>query len=305
VAAVVGACSGDGPVSVSVSDIFDAAPQCDAFSMMDVASEPAPGQPGAKVVLISVDGLRPDAIFYAPAPNLLALACGGAYSWRARTIEPSVTLPSHGSMMSGFLPESHKLLHNEPRGGYIAVPTVMSAARRAGKRVVLVVGKDKLIQLVPPRDFDVFVWAPDGDEDVITRALEEVRAGFDLLFVHLPAVDLIGHAQGWMSEAYLRQVAATDLALGRLLAALTPETTVIVSADHGGAGYIHWSGLAEDYHIPWVVKGPGIAPARALRSSINTQDTAATVAHVLRLELDPGAVGQLISEPWMAPDTVP
>ena len=40
--------------------------------------------------------------------------------------------------------------------------------------------------------------------------VREVAAGFDLMFVHLPMVDLTGHAQGWMSEPYLRQVTATD-----------------------------------------------------------------------------------------------
>ena len=302
VAAVVGACGGEGPPSIPVSEIFDTAPRCDAYgSASSRPASPLPGEPGAKVVLISVDGLRPDALFYAPAPNLQALACGGAYSWRARTIDHSITLPSHASMVSGFGPEAHKLFHNDLRDGYIAVPTVMSVARRAGKRVVLVVGKDKMIQLVPPEDFDVFVWTPDRDEDVIARAIEEVRAGFDLLFVHLPAVDLTGHALGWMSGDYLKQVAATDLALGGLLAALSPETTVLVSADHGGSGYIHWTGLPEDFHIPWIVKGPGVAPARPLKSAINTLDTAATVAHVLGLELDAAALGRPITEPWTAP----
>ena len=204
-----------------------------------------------------MDGLRPDAIFHAPAPNLQALACKGAYSWRARTIHPSITLPSHASMVSGFPPEKHGIFHNDLQPGYIAVPTVMSAAKQAGRKVVLVVGKEKMIQLVPPGSYDVFVWTPDLDDDVIDKAVEEVAAGFDLMFVHLPMVDLTGHAQGWMSEAYLRQVSATDAALARLLAVVPPETTIIVTADHGGSGYIHWSGAPEDVHIPWIVKGPG------------------------------------------------
>ena len=89
--------------------------------------------------------------------------------------------------------------------------------------MVLVVGKEKMIQLVPPGTYDVFVWTPDLDDDVIDKAVEEVAAGFDLMFVHLPMVDLTGHAQGWMSEPYLRQVAATDAALARLLAVVPPR----------------------------------------------------------------------------------
>jgi predicted AlkP superfamily pyrophosphatase or phosphodiesterase len=250
------------------------------------------------VVLISIDGLRPDAIFHAPAPTLQALACKGAYSWRARTIPFSITLPSHASMVSGFLPEAHMLFHNDFRPGYIAVPTVMTAARAAGKRVVLVVGKEKMIQLVPPGDYDVFVWSPDRDAPVLAKAVEEVRDGFDLLFIHLPEVDLVGHEVGWMSNAYLAQVARTDAALAPLLQALPADATVIVSADHGGAGYIHWTGVPEDMHIPWIVAGPGVRAARPLEAGINTLDTAATAAHVLGLALPAEAPGHPIEEPW-------
>jgi predicted AlkP superfamily pyrophosphatase or phosphodiesterase len=289
----------DGPQSIAVAEIFDVPPRCDPPDAPAPLAAPRPGEPGAKVVLISIDGLRPDALFLGRAPHLQALACRGAYSWRAQTIGSSYTLPSHASMLSGFLPEVHGLLHNELREGYIAVPTVMSVAKRAGKRVVLAVGKDKMIQLTPPQDFDVFVWAPDRDRAVVGVALQELPDGFDLLFVHLPQLDLVGHASGWMSRAYLTQVADTDAAVGALLAGLPGEATVIVSADHGGAGYVHWSGLAEDLHIPWIIQGPGISAGRALQSSIRTVDTAATVARVLGLTLDPAALGQPIEEPWL------
>ena len=270
-----------------------------ALAAPTLVEEPGlPGSPEAKVVVVSVDGLRPDAIAIAPAPSLLALTRRGAYSWRARTVDPSLTLPSHAAMVSGFEPADHKLTHNDLRPGYIAVPTVLSTAHAAGKRVVLVVGKEKMIQLVPPGSFDVFVWAPASDEAVIDRALEEVRDGFDLMFVHLPHVDLVGHTQGWMSAAYLQQVVKTDAAVGRLAAALPPEATLLVTADHGGAGTTHWSGRPEDLLIPWIAVGPGIPAARELVGSIRTVDTAATAAHVLGVEIGAAAPGRAVLEPW-------
>jgi predicted AlkP superfamily pyrophosphatase or phosphodiesterase len=250
------------------------------------------------VVVISVDGLRPDALFHAETPTLQALACRGAYSWQATTIALSYTVPAHASMLSGFLPEAHGLFNDDLRPGFIAVPTVMTAAHRAGKRVVLVVGKEKLVQLAPPADYDVFVSAAPRDADVIARALERLPAGFDLLFVHLPEVDLVGHAVGWMSNAYLAQVARTDRLLAGLLQALPPDATVILTADHGGSGYIHWSGRSEDQHIPWIAAGPGIRPGRALQAPVNTLDTAATVAQLLGIALPPEAPGRALMEPW-------
>lgn len=268
----------------------------------DIGAAPAeaglPGGPGAKVLLVSVDGLRPDAIFYAPAPHLLAMACRGSFTWRAQTIHPSITLPSHASMVSGFPPEAHKLFHNDLKPGYIAVPTVMSVAKEAGKRVVLVVGKEKMIQLIPPETFDTFVFTPDLDDEVISKAMLELPAGFDFMFVHLPMVDIIGHSKGWMSPEYLRQVSITDAALGRLLSVVPKDVTVIVTADHGGSGYIHWSGAPEDVSIPWIVTGPGVRRGHSMAADITTFDTAATAAYVLGLSLVPEAKGRPVLEPW-------
>jgi hypothetical protein len=255
----------------------------------------------AKVLVVSIDGLRPDAVFKAPAKQLLALACAGSYSWQARTVDPTVTIPGHASMLSGFPPEAHKIFHDDLRPGYIAVPTVMAQARRAGRRVVIVVGKEKLIQLAPPDTFDVFVWAPGGDNDVADKAIVEARAGFELMVVHFPDVDLTGHAQGWMSEPYLAQVRTTDAALGRLLEVVPPETIVIVSADHGGYGYIHWSDLPEDHYIPWIARGPGVPAGHAIAQPISTMDTAATAAQILGVKLAPGARGQPVLEALSAP----
>ena len=80
-----------------------------------------------------MDGLRPDAIFHAPAPNLQALACQGAYSWRARTIHPSITLPSHASMVSGFPPEQHGIFHNDLQPGYIEGADGAVGGQQAGR----------------------------------------------------------------------------------------------------------------------------------------------------------------------------
>jgi predicted AlkP superfamily pyrophosphatase or phosphodiesterase len=51
--------------------------------------------PSAKVVVISIDGLRPDALRQPDTPNILALLQRGASTRNARTILPSVTLASH------------------------------------------------------------------------------------------------------------------------------------------------------------------------------------------------------------------
>jgi len=263
----------------------------------DADLPPAVGS--VKVLLISIDGLRSDAIEAARATNLLALACRGARSSQARTVDPTLTLPSHASMISGHAPEAHGLLWNGWQPGHIQVPTVFGVAHAAGLRTVMVVGKDKLEQLVVPGSLDRYVFAPGGDADVVANALAEIQQGFDLMLVHLPSVDATGHSQSWMSSDYLAQVRAADDGVAQLLSAVPSHTTVIVTADHGGSGTIHWSGQPEDSLIPWIAAGPRIRRGHVVVSPVVTTDTAATIAMLLGISLSDGSIGRPVAEAFV------
>lgn len=251
-----------------------------------------------KVVLISIDGLRPDAVLQAEAPTLLRLAQTGAYSWQAQTIFPPVTLPSHASMLCGCPVEAHGLTWNDyrPREGTIQVPTIFSVARAAGLRTVLVAGKEKFQHFNSPGAVEVFVFAVNGDQDVADQAIAQVASGFDLMFVHFPNMDYFGHLSGWMSNRYLGALTRTDEAVGRLLAALPEQTTVIVTSDHGGHGLGHGSNIPEDMTIPWIVNGPGVVSNHEIATPITTLDSAATVLYVLGLEAPAEMTGVPVGE---------
>jgi hypothetical protein len=248
----------------------------------------APG----KVAIISIDGLRPDALVTVGAPNILALADRGAYSWQARTIMPSLTLPSHVSMLSGFTPDVHGIVWDEyiKERGPIPVPTLFSVARSFRRRTAVMAGKDKFTYFCEGTGSDVCAITSSGDDEVASGAVSS-RA-VDLLFVHLPDVDVNGHRTGWMSDAYLTAIRRADLAVGRIVSALPADTTVIFTADHGGHLSEHGSSEASDMTIPWIIAGPRIAKGRRLSSGIRTVDTAATAAYILGLPLQPGAAGR-------------
>jgi arylsulfatase A-like enzyme len=112
------------------------------------------------VIVISLDGLRPDAIERAPAKNLLALIREGAYCPRAETIRPSITLPSHTSMITGLDYARHGVTWNTYRPGLLKHPTFLSVAREAGKRTGFLFGKDKFRYLVREDSVDWFLGEP-------------------------------------------------------------------------------------------------------------------------------------------------
>jgi phosphopentomutase len=208
-------------------------------------------------------------------------------------------------MLSGFPPSAHGITWNDydASKGTCRVPTIFAVAHAAGLQTVMVVGKDKFKQLDIPGSIDrALVYGPN-DELISTSAVVQMSAGFDFMFVHLPETDLAGHRSGWMSPAYIEAVAGADRAVGWMLSNLTANTTVILTADHGGHDKTHGSNAASDLTIPWMVVGPRIPAGKAIQGRVSTMDTAATVAHVLGLTLSPTATGRPVMEAFSLTST--
>jgi arylsulfatase A-like enzyme len=244
-----------------------------------------------RVLIVSYDGMRPDAIALAPMPNLLGLIDQGAYTLtNAQTIDYPATLPSHASMLSGLCMDKTGIYLDKYFAymGYSQGVDIFDLAHAAGMRTVMVVGKSKLRQLAEPETTDVF--EIDYGEKAISKAVVElIPSGFDLMFVHFAGPDLRGHKYGWMSDAYLKVMRDGDVALGEILQALDDNglragTLILVTADHGGHDKSHIGTTIEDFRIPWILSGPGILH-KELTSTIGTVDTAASAAYALGLPL--------------------
>lgn len=269
---------------------------------------PTPPQRASRVLILSIDGLRPDAIQAAPMPNLLNLIqTSAAYTLNARTVLPSVTLVSHASMLGGVCPSKHGVYWNDylPALGYASGTDLFDIAHANGLRTVMHVGKEKLRQVTEPSSTDIFTYVNDRDLVVTQRLLDDFPQDFGLLFVHFPLVDGMGHVYGWMSPEQLSVAFRADEALGLILAELDArgirdETLIIVTADHGGHDTTHGSSRPEDVTIPWIASGPGVQP-KVLTTQVHTMDTAATAAFALGLPLPPEWDGVPVYEAFGLP----
>jgi hypothetical protein len=260
-----------------------------------------------RVIILSIDGLRPDAIALAPMPNLMSLMQTSAFSLSAQTVEPSVTLVSHSSMLVGVCPSKHGVDWNDyiPQNGFALGTDLFDLAHAAGLQTVMFVGKEKLQQVTEPASLDRFVYVNDRDLVVMERLLADFPQDFGVLFIHFPLVDGMGHVYGWLSPEQLSVAIRADEALGQLLAELDArglrgETLIIITADHGGHGTTHGSSMPEDMTIPWIASGPGIQP-KQLTTQIHTMDTAATAAFALGLPLPPEWDGVPVYEAFGLP----
>lgn len=265
----------------------------------------APAQVGIQhVVIITIDGLRPDALLVAEAPHLDNLIAKGSLSLTAQTVKISETLPSHASMLSGMIPEKHGILWGVPYIGWPGMngPTLFSVAHDAGLSTAMVFGKQKLNYLALPNSVDQLLGADVHDTEVKNWAVEVIRTGLPhVLFIHFPDTDRVGHAYGWMSPNQLQSIAFVDGLIGELMAELEQgnylnSTLLIVSSDHGGHGFRHGDDSPEDKTIPWLAVGPGVPAGITLTRNINTYDTAATALHALNLPIPEGWDGQPVLE---------
>jgi predicted AlkP superfamily pyrophosphatase or phosphodiesterase len=247
------------------------------------------------VVLVSVDGLRPDAISRFNAPTLQRLIREGSYTLAASTITPSKTLPSHTSMLTGEGPDRHGVLWNNvatAKADNAAVPTIFGVTRAHGYRTSAFFSKSKFHTLQQPGTLD-YSQAPGGwfgrwssertAGDVETHLKQ---ASPNVLFVHLSDVDRAGHSSGWMSEPYGRAITDTDAALARILSAADTafgagQYSVIITADHGGHGRDHGSDDPRDVLIPWIAWGRGVHQGELRDAEVRTMDTASTVMWLL------------------------
>ncbi len=249
-----------------------------------------------RVIIVSFDGLRPDAIAEAPMTNMIRWMRNGAYTLEARTIAPSLTLPAHASMLSGLCASQHGITWNSGliEWGYSMGVDIFDLAHTAGMRTVMIVGKDKLRALAEPETTDVFE-IHAADADIFQAATDQLSLGFNLMFVHIPSPDDRGHQYGWMTNAQFKTLRESDVMFGDFIAALdrlglTSSTLVIVNADHGGHDKNHEGSQLVDQLIPWAMVGPGVE-AEKLVNLVSVTDTAATAAYALDLPLQPEWAG--------------
>lgn len=277
------------------------------------------------VLVISVDGMRPDVMLRADTPNLRALMARGSFTMYARTTDVAITLPSHVSMMTGVTPDKHGIDFNaEQKEGekkYPAVPTIFQLAKKQGLTTAVASGKAKFSLfdqdgLLESR----FVSLKTEKDDRVTaregaRIIQQNKP--QVMLLHLAGPDSSGHAQGWGSAAQIAVLHQADEAVGIAVAALKEaglldSTLIIVSADHGGSGKSHGRNDERSRYIPWIAAGPGVRKDYDLTSlrgfDINTYDTFATACFFMGIPLPDGIDGKPIVqmlESYEAPKPAP
>jgi predicted AlkP superfamily pyrophosphatase or phosphodiesterase len=279
--------------------------RCFAFLvlLLGLQAEAAP-RLAEHVVVIGLDGCRPEAVQQAAGPVLKELWTNGAWSWAAQTAQPSVTHVNFASILTSCMPEKHGIKDKEWTNGIrptVKVPTIFEVVSKGNLNAAGFLGHEKLYPsegtwprvVIEHSKYEAQTVGPAA-----AKFLREHKPAF--CFVYMGNLDGAGHKHGWLSPEQLAQMPQIDKGIKAIVDALREggmweKTLLIITSDHGGHGKSHSAGTPEDSTVPWIAAGP-LVRRGPISGPVRNLDTAATAAHALGLERPVEWDGRAITE---------
>lgn len=263
-----------------------------------------------RVLIISIDGMRPDVLLRAQAPNIRALMQRGSFTFWAESTDLAITLPTHVSMLTGLAPAKHHIVWNDDRKGSpetLTAPTLFDLAKKSGYTTAMIVSKRKLCSIARPAVVECSTPEKEAQEGAPAIARQAAAILKDkqpqVMFVHFSDLDTVGHAIGWGSQEQLAATDRIDQAIGVLITTLRElglreKTFVLVTADHGGSGRSHGNKFPFSRYIPWIAAGPGVRENYDLTQEpnpvVHVEDVFATALYFLGIVIPPDTDGKPI-----------
>ncbi len=242
------------------------------------SADSARGTP--KVLLIGIDGVRPDVLAEVATPHIDALVLEGWYTAEARTTTPSVSGPAWSSMLTGVWPDKHGVTNNNFTGrNYAQYPSFLARLEEVRPELATFAALDWLPlaeleggdPVIPPAidareivDGYDLGWG-EADGEVTARAVQHLGAADpDALFVYLGNPDETSHRNGSIGAEYRDAIALADSHVGMLVDAIRDRPAyadedwlILISTDHGRrADGGHGGDSPEEMTIFIVASGP-------------------------------------------------
>lgn len=239
-----------------------------------------------KVILISIDGMRPDGLKQCKNPYLDELMKMSSYTFDAKTVYPSVTLPCHVSLFHSVPPERHGTTTNVYMPQVRPISGLFEQLKNYDKVSAMFYGWEPLRDISRPGSLKkadyINAYSFEHTDGMLTdSAISYINlAKPDFVFLYMVETDEKGgHDSGWMSDTYLEYIYHAINNVKRVIEETNGEYTVIITADHGGHDRSHGSDLEEDMTIPMIFYGPEFAKNKEL-SGISILDIAPTIADI-------------------------
>ena len=242
-----------------------------------------------KVILILVDGMRPDSL--SGVKYVKEFMKKSTYTLNAKTVMPSVTLPCHMSLFHSVTPMRHGITTNTYMPQVRPIAGLCEKLKEKKLRSAFFYNWEQLRDLARPGSLSDGYYASMGaygfkesNNMVADAALKHIKTTqTDFTFLYLGEVDEVGHGFGWMTPEYLDAVQRSWDWIEKIISELPEDYSVIVTADHGGHDRTHGSEMPEDMTTPIFLYGK---PFEAGKEIENAQiiDIAPTIVKLLGAE---------------------
>ena len=288
--------------------------------LVAACSSPASPQPAPKVLVVAIDGVRPDALAAASTPTLDALIAAGSYSDSAHGEDLTFSAPNWSTILHGVHRDKHLSLDNEyPETNLESWPDFFTHLERHNPDWItyrVMTWKEAHDGQPTGADFAIFRdYQEQGDDvgsDDIVRLLAGTHPDYpddpDAIFIFYSDTDVAGHEYGFHpdSSGYLAAIEKVDGQLGRIVAALEARSPlaeedwlVIVTSDHGGdLEGTHSGGTPEKRTVPFIVSGPSVIGDEPFPAPRNVDATKTVLAHMgVPIDADLGLDGHVVALP--------
>lgn len=240
-----------------------------------------------KVILISVDGMRPDGFLQCGNAYTNTLMTQSSHTLSATTVVPSVTLPCHLSLFYSIPPARHGTITNTFMPPVHPINGLFEQLKNAGKKCAMFYSWEPIRQVAGFNNLKYCAYINAYEEDCTDaintdRALECIhKYQPDFVFLYMVETDEKGgHDNGWMTKEYLHRISLAIDNIKRVCEECGEDYTIIITADHGGHDRTHGTQSKEDMTIPVFFLGKDFTAGRKLEN-VSILDIAPTIADII------------------------
>ncbi|MBC7885963.1 MAG: alkaline phosphatase family protein [Saprospiraceae bacterium] len=233
-----------------------------------------------KVLIIGIDGCRPDALMQANIPNIDILLDNSIYSLHALNDDITISGPGWSAMLAGVWSAKHGIHDNTFNGSnLVQYPHFFKRVEDFNPALQ----KESISQWGPINNQIVLNHAdykvnPGNEMNVTSEAINRLtNHNPDVLFLHYDDVDHAGHDSGFSptNAAYLAAIEEVDQNIGMVLDALYDRPTyndenwlILISTDHGGINTSHGGNSIGEQTIFYIAHNKSFTKTQIFPDSI-------------------------------------